>query len=59
MKVGDIVYWVPLFDQKIDRSVGLLVDLFNNRCSVFAVFVNGKVFIVPKYQIEKVKYESR
>ena len=56
MKVGDIVYWDCLIHQKIDRSVGLLVDIFNNRCSVFAVYTNGKVYVIPRYQIKKVKY---
>ena len=59
MKAGDIVYWDCLVDQKIDRSIGLLVDTFNDKCSVFAVFVSSRVYIIPRYQIKEAKYESR
>ena len=48
MKLGDLVY--P-FWQSGDKSIGMIVHTYNNKNSVFDVFVNGKVFMFPKHRL--------
>ena len=48
MKLGDLVY--P-FWQYGDKCIGMIVCTYNNRCSVYNVFVEGKVLIVPKHKL--------
>ncbi len=48
MKLCDLVY--P-FHKDGDKTIGMIVDLYNNRCSVYAVLIEGRVYTVPKHQL--------
>ena len=48
MKLGDIVYPFLEYD---DKSIGMIVETYNNRTSVYNVLVKGKVYIVPKHKL--------
>ena len=45
MKLGDLVY--PFLKRYNDTTIGIIVDLFHNRCSVYGVLINGAVHVVP------------
>ena len=48
MQLHDIVYPFLEYD---DKSVGMIVETYNNRTSVYNVLVKGKVYIVPKHKL--------
>ena len=48
MQLGDIVY--P-FLQYNDKSIGMIIETYNNRTSVYNVLVNGRVYVVPKHKL--------
>ena len=48
MQPHDIVY--PFLEHD-DKSVGMIVETYNNRTSVYNVLVKGKVYIVPKHKL--------
>ena len=48
MKKGDLVY--PFWGYG-DRTIGIIVETYNDKTSVYNVFVNQKVFVIPKYKL--------
>ena len=48
MKLGDLVY--PFLEYG-DKSIGMIVETYNNRTSVYNVLVNGNVYVVPKHKL--------
>ena len=48
MTLGDLVY--PFLEYG-DKSVGMIVEIYNNRCSVYNVLVNGNVYVVAKHKL--------
>ena len=48
MKLGDIVY--PFLEYG-DKSIGMIVETYNNRTSVYNVLVNGTVYVVAKHKL--------
>ena len=48
MQLHDIVYPFLEYD---DKSVGMIVETYNNRTSVYNVLVKGKVYVVPKHKL--------
>ena len=48
MKKGDLVH--PFWGHG-DKSIGMIVETYNNKVSVYNVLVNGKVYVVPKHKI--------
>ena len=53
MKVGDLVY--PFLKRYNDKTIGIIVDLFHNRCSVYGVLINGAIHVVPIMHITSVR----
>ena len=53
MKVGDLVY--PFLKRYNDSTIGIIVDLFHNRCSVYGVLINGAVHVIPIMHITSVR----
>lgn len=58
MKVGDLVSWYCPANKTKDYIVGLLVNTYNDRCSVYALLTDGVIYVVPRYRIKKVKYAA-
>ena len=52
MKLGDLVY--PFLKRYNDTTIGIIVDLFHNECSVYCVLINGAVHVVPIIHITPV-----
>ena len=48
MQLNDLVY--PFLEYG-DKSIGMIVETYNNRTSVYNVLVNGNVYVVPKYKL--------
>ena len=48
MQLHDIVYPFLEYD---DKSIGMIVETYNNRTSVYNVLVKGKVYVVPKHKL--------
>ena len=48
MKLGDLVY--PFLEYG-DKSIGMIVETYNNRTSVYNVLVNGNVYVVSKHKL--------
>ena len=48
MQLHDIVY--PFLEYN-DKSIGMIVETYNNRTSVYNVLVKGKVYVVPKHKL--------
>ena len=48
MQLNDLVY--PFLEYG-DKSIGMIVETYNNRTSVYNVLVNGKVYVVPKHKL--------
>ena len=48
MILGDLVY--PYLARG-DKSIGMIVETYNNRCSVYNVLINGNVYVFPKHKL--------
>jgi hypothetical protein len=48
MQLHDLVY--PFWHTG-DKTIGIIVRTYNNRTSVFDVFANGKVYMIPKHRL--------
>ena len=48
MKLGDLVYPFLEYD---DKSIGMIVETYNNRTSVYNILVNGTVYVVAKHKL--------
>ena len=48
MQLNDLVY--PFLEYG-DKSIGMIVETYNNRCSVYNVLVDGKVYVVAKHKL--------
>ena len=48
MQLNDLVYPFLEYD---DMSIGMIVETYNNRTSVYNVLVKGKVYVVPKHKL--------
>ncbi len=48
MKLGDLVYPFLEYD---DQSIGMIVETYNNRTSVYNILVNGTVYVVAKHKL--------
>ena len=48
MQLNDLVY--PFLEYN-DKSIGMIVETYNNRNSVYNVLVKGKVYVVPKHKL--------
>ena len=48
MQLNDLVY--PFLEYG-DKSIGMIVETYNNRNSVYNVLVKGKVYVVPKHKL--------
>ena len=48
MQLNDLVY--PFLEYG-DKSIGMIVETYNNRTSVYNVLVKGKVYVVPKHKL--------
>ena len=48
MILGDLVY--PFLEYG-DKSVGMIVETYNNRTSVYNVLVNRNVYVVAKHKL--------
>ena len=48
MKLGDLVY--PFLGHG-DKSIGMIVETYNNRTSAYNVLVNGTVYVIPKHKL--------
>tara|TARA_B100000674_G_scaffold486172_1_gene494223 strand:+ start:812 stop:985 length:174 start_codon:yes stop_codon:yes gene_type:complete len=46
--LNDLVY--PFLEYN-DKSIGMIVETYNNRNSVYNVLVKGKVYVVPKHKL--------
>ena len=49
MKLGDLVH--PFWCEGDTKTIGMIIDLFHNRCSVYGVLINGKIYTVPKHKL--------
>ena len=49
MKLGDLVH--PFWCEGDTKTIGIIIDLFHNRCSVFGVLINGNVYTVPRHKL--------
>jgi hypothetical protein len=49
MKVGDLVY--PYLHAKQRKTIGIIVETYNNKCSVFAVLIEGLIYNIPRFQL--------
>ena len=57
MKAGDLVYWYCPVHKPKDCLIGLIVNTYDDRCSVYALLSEGLIYHVPRYQIKKEKHE--
>lgn len=48
MILGDLVY--PFLEYG-DKSIGMIVETYNNRCSVYNILVNRNVYVVAKHKL--------
>ena len=48
MQLNDIVY--PFLEYG-DKSIGMIVETYNNRTSVYNVLVNGSIYVVAKHKL--------
>ena len=53
MQLGDLVY--PFLKRYNDKTIGMIVDLFHNKCSVYGVLINSAVHVVPIIHITPVR----
>jgi len=53
IKKGDLVY--PFLKRYNDKTIGIIVDVFHNRCSVYGVLINGAIHVVPIMHITSVR----
>ena len=49
MQLGDLVY--PFQSEGDNKTIGMIVDLFHNRCSVYGVLVGGNIYTVPRHKL--------
>ena len=49
MRLSDLVY--PFYSEGDSKTIGMIVDLFHNRCSVYGVLINGNIYTVPKHKL--------
>ena len=49
MKLSDLVY--PFYRDGDTITIGMIVETYNNRTSVYNIFVNGRVYIIPKHKL--------
>ncbi len=49
MQLNDLVY--PFLMEYGDKSIGMIVETYNNRTSVYNVLVNGNVYVVAKHKL--------
>ena len=49
MKLGDLVH--PFWCEGDTKTIGMIIDLFHNRCSVYGVLINGNIYTVPKHKL--------
>ena len=48
MQLNDLVY--PFLEHD-DKSIGMIVETYNDEISVYNVLVKGKVYTVPKHKL--------
>jgi hypothetical protein len=55
VQLNDLVY--PFLEYG-DKSIGMIVETYNNRTSVYNVLVNGNVYVVAKHKLILVRSVS-
>ena len=58
MKAGDLVYWHCPARKEKDCMIGLIVNTYDDRCSVYALLAEGVIYTVPRYRIKEAKYAA-